>query len=255
MMPVTITDAQKQQYREEGYFILEGVIPPEHLEGLRSECGRYIAMMDAEMDRQGTDVLGINHRNNRYFIANRFRESELIPRFLFSELTAEICRATLGPDAYLFNEQYVVKCAEVGMAFNWHQDSGYVGHDHRPYVSCWCALDDVSEENGTVYVLPFSRAGVRERQEHVREAGSNDMVGYHGDEPGIPVIGPAGTIAVFSSVTFHRSGPNQTGQTRRVYLPQYSAEPILKRDGAGLWALAEPFLRDGQVVAGSGPHG
>lgn len=245
---MTITDAQKQQYREEGYFILERAIPAEHLEMLRAECGRFIEMMDAEMDRAGTDVLGLNHRNSRYFIAKRYRESELLPQFLFSDLMAEICRATLGEAAFLFWEQYVVKCAEVGMRFSWHQDSAYVGHDHRPYVSCWCALDDMTEDNGTVYLLPYSRAGIRERTEHVRQEGSNDLVGYHGDDPGIPVVVPAGSIAVFSSTTFHRSGANTTGGVRRVYLPQYSAEPILKPDGSGLWGLAEPFLRGGKRV-------
>lgn len=249
-MPQTIriSEEQKQQYREEGYFIMEGVIPEEHLAFLRSECDRFIELANAEMDQAGTDVVGLNHRNSRYFIAKRFRESPLLPRFLFSDLMAEICRATIGDTAYLFWEQFVVKCAEVGMKFNWHQDSGYVGHDHRPYVSCWCALDDVTEENGTVYILPFSRAETRQRAEHVREAASNDLVGYHGDDPGVPVIGPAGTIAVFSSVTFHRSGANTTPGIRRVYLPQYSAEPILKRDGSGLWGLGEQFLQDGQRV-------
>jgi hypothetical protein len=60
---------------------------------------------------------------------------------------------------------------------------------------------------------------------------------------------PAGSIAVFSSVCFHRSGPNRTHNMRRIYLPQYSAEPILSADGSQLWAFAEPFLKDGQVVA------
>jgi hypothetical protein len=36
---------------------------------------------------------------------------------------------------------------------------------------------------------------------------------------------------------------------RRIYLPQYSAEPIRSEDGATLWAFAEPFLKDGQIVA------
>ena len=41
--------------------------------------------------------------------------------------------------------------------------SGYVGTDtpHRPYLTCWVALDDMSEENGTVHVLPAPRAGIR----------------------------------------------------------------------------------------------
>ena len=50
-------------------------------------------------------------------------------------------------------------------------------------------------ENGTIYVLPYSRAGVRETVKHVKETGTNDMVGYHGDDPGVPVI-----VTVFVAV-------------------------------------------------------
>ena len=248
MTPLRITEQQKEQYQNEGYFILERVIPEEHLEMLRDECSRFIALMDAEMDRLGVDVIGINHRSNRYFISNRHKESERMHEFIYSDLMAEICRATLGPDVYLFNEQYVVKAAEKGMKFGWHQDSGYVGHDHRPYLTCWCPLDDVTEENGTVYILPYSRAGTRQRQEHAIEEGSNDLIGYEGDDPGIPIIAPAGSIAVFSSTNFHRSGPNRTNRMRRVYLPQYSAEPIMNKDGTQIYGLAEPFLKDGKRV-------
>ena len=64
---INITDKQKQQYREEGYFILESVIPEPLLELLRGECGTFISQMDARMEQEGTDVLGLNHRNKRYF--------------------------------------------------------------------------------------------------------------------------------------------------------------------------------------------
>ena len=37
---------QKQQYQEEGYFILENVIPDPLLELLRGECGTFINQMD-----------------------------------------------------------------------------------------------------------------------------------------------------------------------------------------------------------------
>lgn len=237
-----VTEAHKKQYLEEGYFILENVIPAEHLELLRSECQFFMDRIHREMDSAGTDVLGINHRNSRYFIANCYQERPVLGDFIFSDLMADICRATLGNEAYLFWNQYVVKAAEKGMKFAWHQDSGYVGHDHRPYLTCWCPLDDVTVENGTVYILPYSRAGDRDRVEHVQEAGSNDKVGYFGDDPGIPVIVPAGSIAAFSSTTFHRSGMNTTQQMRRVFLPQYSAEPIMNKDGSKLWGSAVPFL-------------
>jgi ectoine hydroxylase-related dioxygenase (phytanoyl-CoA dioxygenase family) len=160
----------------------------------------------------------------------------------------EIARAALGDTVYLFNEQYVVKAAEHGMKFSWHQDSGFISYEHRPYLTCWITLDDVTEANGTVYLLPYSRAGTRDVVQHVRDEETNDLVGYFGDDPGDPVIAPAGSIACFSSTVFHRSGPNTTDRMRRVFVAQYSAEPILSEDGSQPRILAEPLLVDGTRV-------
>ena len=65
----------------------------------------------------------------------------------------------------------LVKAAEQGTRFSWHQDSGYSVYDggaerHAPYLTCWLALDDMSEENGTISLLPYSRAGTNELVEH-----------------------------------------------------------------------------------------
>jgi ectoine hydroxylase-related dioxygenase (phytanoyl-CoA dioxygenase family) len=139
------------------------------------------------------------------------------------------------------------------MKFAWHQDSGYLKfHDpqtrHKPYLTCWCPLDDVSEKNGTVYLLPHSCGGTRHTiHEHTQESQTNDLVGYTGDDPGIPIVVPAGSIVAFTSFNLHRSGANTTSAMRRVYLPQYSSEPILRADGS-LWAMAVPFVRDGKIV-------
>lgn len=244
-----ITDAQKQQFQEEGYFILNSVVPENILSELRQTCDDMVRETDAELEGKAENTRNITHKSKRYFISNRHEDSPALQAFIFSEIMAEICKATLGDEAFLFWEQFVVKGPEVGMKFGWHQDSGYVGHDHRPYLSCWTALDEVSEENGTVYILPFSRAGTRARQEHIVEEGSNDKIGYFGDDPGVPVIAPAGSVAVFSSVSFHRSSPNTSTGWRRIYLTQYSAEPIMTREGDKLWGKAEPFLSNGQNVA------
>ena len=98
-----INEQNLLDYTNKGYFVLPSVIPQYHLEMLRSECMRYIGMIEAEMDTQGADVIGINHRGRRYFISNRYKESAHIASFLFSDLMAEICHATLGETAYLFN--------------------------------------------------------------------------------------------------------------------------------------------------------
>jgi ectoine hydroxylase-related dioxygenase (phytanoyl-CoA dioxygenase family) len=235
-----ITRAHVDRFRADGFFVLNGVVAPDDVAALSGECERLIAERDRELERLGVDTLDLDHRGRRYFVP-AWHRSELVRRFLTSELMAQVARAALGDPVYVFNEQFVVKAAERGMQFGWHQDSGFIDYAHAPYLTCWITLDDVSEANGTVYLLPYGRAGTRERVEHVYDARTNDRVGYFGDDPGEPVIAPAGSIACFSSTLFHRSGANTTDRVRRVYLAQYSAAPILDARGERPRHLAEPL--------------
>ncbi len=243
-----VTEAHRQQYLDEGYFVLERVIPDEHLQIIREACDHLIGLMHEEMDRLGTDHIHISHRGKRYHIAKKYDQAPRLAEYVFSDLMADICRATIGEDAYLFYDQYVVKAAEKGIKFAWHQDSGYLGFSHKPYVTCWAAVDDMTIENGTAYVLPYSTVGIRSLVEHIRNPVTGDKVGYFGKEPGVPAVVPAGSVVVFSSLTFHRSGANTTDRMRRAYVTQYSPEPISKPDGSGPMHLEVPFLKNGERV-------
>ena len=227
-----ISDEMRHQFHERGFMVLERAIAADELEVLRAECADVMVSIDAEIAAGRQDRHRLSVPGSRYFVSEVAKSRPRLRRFLFSDLMRRICRATLGNRAYFFLDQFVVKAADVGGTFSWHQDSGFIPFDHHPYVTCWCALDDIGEENGTIYVLPYDRAGTRERIQHVKDPVSNDLVGYDGDDPGDPVVAPAGTVAVFSSTTLHRSGPNRTNQIRRVYLAQYSREPILNPDGS-----------------------
>ena len=243
-----ITDEHKQQFAEEGYFILERAISDEQLQILRDACDYLIESMHREMDRLGTDHIHISHRGKRYHIAKKYNEAPRLSEYVFSDLMADVCRATIGQNAWLFYDQYVVKAAEKGMTFSWHQDSGYLGFPHRPYVTVWAAVDDVTLENGTVHVLPFSTVGIRSLVEHIRDPDSGDKVGYFGKEQGVAAVLPAGSLVVFSSLSFHSSGANSTDRMRRAYVTQYSPEPIYQPGTEEPMHLAEPFLRDGRAV-------
>ena len=245
--------AAREQFARDGFAVLERAIDDATLVMLREECAVFVARTDRWLAKRGVDVFGITHRGKRYFIGNRYRDSERMRGFVFGELMRRITTALLGPTVYLFNEQWVVKGAEQGMKFAWHQDSGYVrfrdpGNTHKPYLTCWCALDDMSHANGTISVLPHGRVGSRGVVfPHRQEPGSNDLVGYEGDDAGELCEMPAGSVAVFSSTSLHRSSANTTAQLRRAYLTQYSAEPIYSSKGE-LWGQAVPFVADGELV-------
>ncbi|HAR65734.1 MAG TPA: phytanoyl-CoA dioxygenase [Lentisphaeria bacterium] len=243
-----ITQDQIDQYQQEGYFILESIFSHDELEILRGECDRFVEETDAELAK-GKGNNGITHQGKRYFIPNTHTRSAHMYNYAFSPVFAAICRATLGEEAVLFLDQMVVKSAEKGLPFSWHQDSGYLSFDHPPYLTCWATLDDVTIENGTVSLLPYSQLGIKTRVKHIRAPEHNDMVGYFGENPGIPVIVPAGSIAVFSSVCFHRSGPNTTDKPRRAMLTQYASAPILNPETNRAMFDGQQFLREGKIVA------
>ena len=248
-------EAQSEQFATEGYAVFEGLLVGEMLDMLREQCAGFVAREDRRMDDAGVDSLGISHRGRRYFANECQREQPALRQMLFSPQMAAVCRATLGPTAYFFFDQYVVKGPEKGLSFGWHQDSGYVvGNggpvDHAPYLTCWCPLDDATVDNGTVRVLPFSRAQASREGivPHVRQPVTNDLVGWSGDEEGLVIEAPAGSVVAFSSLLLHATGANQTDKMRRVYLAQYTPEAMLNPGTRQLRRNAIPLLRDGAQV-------
>lgn len=244
----TLTDDHVREYFDRGYAIVPDFFTQSEVNLMRGVSDRAVADIDRRIDEGDPTVPDINHKGSRYFVPYaHMNYPELRPVALGSKM-AHLNRRILGPTTYLFLDQFVVKAAEKGMKFAWHQDAGFITHRVvRPYLTCWIPLDDVTVENGTVYVLPYDRAGTRDLIPHKREERSNDMVGYTGDDPGDPVEVRAGSLVFFSAYTLHRSGPNTTDRARRVYLLQYAAELITGPDGSPLHPET-PFLVNGTAA-------
>jgi ectoine hydroxylase-related dioxygenase (phytanoyl-CoA dioxygenase family) len=238
----TITPEHVRRYHDDGYFILERAVAGAELSRLQERCMAFV-----ERERQAAAAKGLttHQQAGKFFITFPASRDDEVAQFVFGETMSDLARATVGDEAVLFYDQFVVKGPERGQSFAWHQDSGYVAFPHRPYVTCWVALDDMSAANGTVSILPYARAGTRTRVEHVRDEATRDLVGYHGDDPGELVTAPAGSIAVFSSTVFHRSGVNTTPNYRRVYVVQYAPQRMVRPDGTQA-SRADPVLRNGK---------
>jgi ectoine hydroxylase-related dioxygenase (phytanoyl-CoA dioxygenase family) len=246
---------QRAQFAARGFAVFEGVLVGEALDLLRRECGGFIAREDARMDAAGVDRLDLSHRGRRYFANECQRERPELRKVLFGETMAGVCRATLGDEAYFFMDQFVVKGAEDGLPFGWHQDSGYMAYnggpaDHAPYLTCWCTLDDATVDNGTVRLAPFPAAPHSRDAivHHRRDLATNDLVADAPEAAAIPVEAPAGSIVAFSSRLLHATGANRTDRLRRVYLAQYTPEAILNPGTRRLRRNAIVFLRDGRRV-------
>ena len=187
---------------------------------------------------------------------------------LFNDTTAALCEATIGATAYLHFEQFVVKLREPTSVFPWHQDSGYNvyrggAERHRPFVTLWLALDDITHANGAISLLPWSVVGGGELLEHRWDEATESWIGYDGDEHGVEIEVPAGSIVCFSSLSLHRSAPNTTDRPRRSYVMAYTPTLFRRasdlsdvrggtqvdlRSAGNIFSDGNPFLLDGRRV-------
>ena len=213
------------QYLSQGYAIFPRLLDDEELSTLSTVCDQLLA--EPPDDDAGGKGHDIGRGQDRRFLAHRHKDHVALADFVLGASMRDFVGGFIGPTPHLFNEQFVVKGPRTGSAFGWHQDSGYVGFDHRPYLSVWISIDDTTADNGPVFVLPRDLTKDTSIVPHHWSETAKEMVGYEGPEEGVSAVVPAGSVVVFSSVTLHRSSTTTTDKPRRAYLAQYSGEPLV----------------------------
>jgi len=215
---------QRTEFRRQGYAVFEEALSVGDLAMLRRTCD---TLLEEPAHDGGGDVHKIGLGEARRFLRHRHADFPDLEAFVLGPKIAEISAACGLTDPMLFNEQFVVKGAGKGASFAWHQDGAYVGFDHRPYLTIWVAVDDATEANGCVYILPRDLDTAPELDRHEWQDDTNELNGYFGTETGRPMTCKAGTIVAFSSLTLHSSGANRTPNPRRAYVCQVSSGPIV----------------------------
>ena len=231
----------RKAYNDKGYTIISGLFSRD-VHHLRSECDRITTAASTSRDtkrrrredaevlvsRSGCifEVLKVAHgddgamrrmRNADELAVDRASGpilSKRVADILTSKSLLDCVRSILNcEDLYYFNEQYIVKPPlSSDSAFRWHRDSDWCVDDSNVtyvrYCSLWVPLDDVSEENGTLF------ASSRDEAEEDRGEG-------------VPIVANAGDCVIMSDRMLHRSCRNMSADQRRVWMPQFSCGPIL----------------------------
>ncbi|MEM7269608.1 MAG: phytanoyl-CoA dioxygenase family protein [Pseudomonadota bacterium] len=232
---------RREQFQQQGFLTYPDALAAEELSTLRGACD---TLLEEPVDDGGGEKHRIGKGEARRFLAHRHEEFPNVEALLVSSKIGAVVNECLGGDSsYLFNEQFVVKGAGKGASFAWHQDSAYVGFDHAAYLTVWIALDDATEDNGCVYLIPRDLEAQPEIDPHEWDENGNELNGYFGKESGKPMLASAGDIVTFSSLTLHRSGPNITSQPRRAYVCQYTAEPLIDPETGAPKRFAKPVGR------------
>jgi ectoine hydroxylase-related dioxygenase (phytanoyl-CoA dioxygenase family) len=206
-----LTEAQLTQYREEGWCTTGRLFDPE-------ECDAILAEFDVQQQRL---MLGESADGALAYQPMLFANSPLLTRTLADPRIVEMMLQLVGPNVRMYWEQLVAKPPHAHTELPWHQDDGYAPTDPPGYATCWLALDDATEDNGCMHVIPRShKLGILKH----RMANATFRTGIDAYEDGVdPVAAPLrkGCALLFNSLTLHHSGPNTTDIYRRAWILQY----------------------------------
>jgi phytanoyl-CoA hydroxylase len=234
-----VTEAQAQQYDEQGYFLLEGAFDTARLDLVRDAIEPY--------ERKVNEFLGMLE-GGRFEVAavdaltvtmHLSTMSQACRDLAFDQVFADLTHDLIGPDVRLYWDQAVYKLPHNEDAVPWHQDNGYVYVEPQDYLTCWVPLVDATLDNGTVWVVPGAHRRGTLQHWHT-ELGWRCV--DESTEGAVAIEAPAGSVVVFSSLTPHRTGPNLTDGIRSAYILQYAPDgaTIIQGDPAAGPGVPKP---------------
>lgn len=212
-----LTQAEIEQYREEGYLVYEGLIAGERLK-------KYVALFDelvekAKRRRQGggwTYELDRDGNVRPEMLLHKIQGVCVIePRVLELAKEPDIVgrvQALLGRKLDVFGTKFFPMLPHGGTSTRWHQDTHYFGTESEDIVTCGIYLQDTDRSNGCLKIIPRShRAGAFAH--HPDPGWYGNWVDADESEA-VDLVVPGGTVILFSANLLHGANANVSERSR-----------------------------------------
>jgi ectoine hydroxylase-related dioxygenase (phytanoyl-CoA dioxygenase family) len=220
-----LADSLVEHYRTEGYVVVESLFDRDRLAPVESAI-QELTRRALKSPKEMSAILELEPT-----------EGEPVPRRIFSpydqhaafrdlandERLVDAVESLIGPNFNLQHSKLNMKPAKVGSVVEWHQDMAYFPHTNDDLVTTLIYLDDATEENGCLQVLP-------RRHTHYFNHSAPDgrfagMITEDLREFGTPrhLAAPAGSVIFMHCITPHASLPNRSENPRRTLIYEYRA--------------------------------
>ncbi len=215
-----LSHEQVKSFDEDGYTVIEDAFTSDELEKVLEIIDPYEFNVTEALKGLDGGKYFISRAEEITFTTHLVTQSEDLKKFSKHEVFTGICKDLIGDNVRLYWDQAVYKKPGTKDEFPWHQDNGYTYIEPQAYLTCWVALTDTDETNGCPCVMPgLHKKGTLHHQ--ATDIG-NEIPLDSSESVVLPL--KAGSIAVFSSLTPHRTGPNLNKDIRKAYILQYATE-------------------------------
>ena len=229
-----ISDKQVEDYRENGFVVVEKVLPADLLAEVRHTTDEIVACAQGLASHDEVYDLEDSHTPEAPRVRRIKRPHNVHP--LYRELAGNrrvlaIVTKLLGPNVRHQGGILNMKSPGFGAPIEWHQDWVFYPHTNDDLLVAGLFLDDVTPENGAVLFVPGSHRGpLYDHHAEGRFCGAIGPEEGDFDTTAVPALGRAGDMSVHHCRVVHASALNRSARPRRVLYYEFNAAdawPIL----------------------------
>lgn len=253
----TLTQAQIDQFWEQGWLLVEDAVDADQLAALRRDFGAWVDESRGHDAAYGECVDGrarfdlepghsaehpaLRRVNAPAEVSGAYRQAMADSRM--TDAVADL----IGPNVKLHHTKINSKLPGAATEVKWHQDFPFTPHSNDDLITALLMVDEVTEENGPLEALSGSHRGPLHTLWHDGKftgAIDNDLARECQEKAAI-CTGPAGAVCLMHTRLLHGSTANRSDRPRTLYICVYSAE-----DAQPLAANPMPSNLEGLLVRG-----
>jgi ectoine hydroxylase-related dioxygenase (phytanoyl-CoA dioxygenase family) len=247
-MKAQLTEEQIQQYRSNGFVVIEDFLSGGELDHWRKSVTTAIEER-AGIKIPGKNIKtgeadGINEDSDYYAkvfdqLLNLWQTSDAVRELMIDERIGKMAAQLSGSDGIrIWHDQALIKRPWANPTA-WHLDTPFWSFSDQRAISIWIALDDATLENGCLYFIPgshklttFSKINIGRNMDGIFEV-YPQLRNYR--SAAAPM--KAGSCSFHCGLTVHGANANMTNGFRRAmtcaYMPDgntFNGEPNILPD-------------------------
>ena len=215
-----LTKEQIGSYFDDGYLLVKDVVTPEQLQRMQDITHDFINRSRDVTESNDVYDLDEGHSSENPKLTRIKLPHKQHPFFgdvLRNSGITEVLRQLVGANAVLQTSKLNAKAPGGGAAVEWHQDWAFYPHTNDDMLAFGVFLEDVTEENGPLQVIPGTHKGPilnHNSPEGVFCGAVDPSDANFQIEKAVTITGKAGSMSIHHARTLHGSAPNVSDRAR-----------------------------------------
>lgn len=232
----TLNQRQREFFLENGFLLVEEAVDASLLAELRSDFSQWVEESRRHSSPYGETTDGRPRfdlepghsavRPGLRRVNAPIEVSDAYLRATTDSRMADCVAELIGPNVTLHHTKVNSKLPGGHTEVKWHQDFPFTPHSNDDIVTALLMVDEVTEENGPLQVVPGSHRGPIHSLWH-----DGSFTGAIGDDiaeeckaKARTCVGAAGSVCLMHTRLLHGSTPNRSARPRTLHISVYSAE-------------------------------